>query len=66
MIKFIIEVLVVFIIAYGIWREDDLVEWEDRIFEKIKTKSMFYELDAIEPFTEEEVRAFNAWWDKRN
>ena len=65
MIKFIIEVLVVFIIVYGIWREDDLVEWEDRIFEKIKNKIFIKDLDSVNAFSEEDEKALDMWWAKR-
>ena len=33
-LKFIAEVAVVLLIAYGIWHEDKLVEFEDRIIKR--------------------------------
>lgn len=33
-LKIIIEIAVVLLIAYGIWHEDKLVEFEDRLFER--------------------------------
>ncbi len=65
MIKFIIEVLVVLLIVYGIWREDDLVEWEDRLFEKIKNKIFIKDLDSVKAFSEEDEKALGMWWAKR-
>ena len=35
-LKIIVEVAVVLLIGYGIWNEDKLVAFEDKLFERIK------------------------------
>lgn len=37
-IKVLLEVLVVLLIAYGLWHEDELIKFEQRLIKKIKRR----------------------------
>lgn len=37
-IQIVLEIAVVILIAYGIWHEEELAEWEHRTWQKIKRR----------------------------